>query len=74
MFRDTGNEGHETGTAKELGDEDGGVSLRLRFVYPLQALSKHAIVAATLSKNPTAIATHDLLHINLKAEIQGRRR
>lgn len=72
-FGDAGNEGHETGTAKELGDKDGGVSLGMRVVYPLQALSKHAIVATTLSKNPTAIATH-FLHINLIVEIQGGRR
>lgn len=33
-FGDGGNEGHEAGAAKELGDEEGGMSLSLWVVYP----------------------------------------
>jgi len=62
-FRDVGDEGHEAGTAEELGDEDCGVGLGLGVLYPLQALSKHTVVAATFTKNPAPIATH-LRHIH----------
>jgi len=68
---DVGDEGHEAGTAEELGDKDGGVGLGLGGVYPLQALSKH--VAATLSKNPAAITTH-LRHIHFTERERERER
>jgi hypothetical protein len=70
---DVGDEGHEAGTAEELGDKDGGVGLGLGGVYPLQALSKHAVVAATLSKNPAAITTH-LRHIHFTERERERER
>jgi hypothetical protein len=53
-----GHEGHEAGTAKELGNKDGGISLSLGIIYPTYALSKNTILAASLSKNSTAIAAH----------------
>lgn len=34
---DVGDEGHEAGAAKELGDEYGGVTLGFRGLDPLQA-------------------------------------
>lgn len=56
---DGGEEGHETGAAEELSDEDGGVGLSLRGADPMETMSKNAIIIATFSKNATSITTHD---------------
>lgn len=58
VLGDSGDEGHETGTAEELGNKDSGMGLGLWAVYPFQALPKHAVVAAALSKNPATAAAH----------------
>ena len=55
---DGGEEGHESGAAEELGDEDGGVALGFRSVDPLQRRPQDAVLTAPLSKNSTSIATH----------------
>lgn len=52
------DEGHEAGTAEELGDEDGGVALGFGGVDPLQTRAQDARLAATLSEDSAPIATH----------------
>jgi hypothetical protein len=59
---DGGEEGHEAGAAEELGDEDGGVALRLGAVDPLQARPQHARVAAPLAKHAAPVAAHPRHH------------
>jgi len=56
--RDGGEGGDEAGAAEELGDEDGGVGLRLRAVDPLDAGPEHAGVAAALAQHAAAVAAH----------------
>lgn len=58
--RDGGEGGDEAGAAEELGDEDGGVGLRLRTVDPLDAWPQHAGVAATLAQHAATVAAHPL--------------
>lgn len=56
--RDGGEGGDEAGTAEELGDEDGGVGLRLGAVDPLDAGPQHAGVAAPLAQHAAPVAAH----------------
>jgi hypothetical protein len=56
--RDGGEGGDQAGAAEELGDEDGGVGLRLRAVDPLDAGPEHAGVAAALAQHAAAVAAH----------------
>jgi hypothetical protein len=56
--RDCGEGGDEAGAAEELGDEDGGVGLRLRAVDPVDAGAEHAGVAAALAQDAAAVAAH----------------
>lgn len=58
MERDGGEGGDEAGAAEELGDEDGGVGLRLRAVDPLDARPQHARVAAPLPQHAAPVAAH----------------
>jgi hypothetical protein len=55
-----GDEGHKTGAAEELSDEDGGVALSFGGFDPLDTWTEDAILAAAFSKDATAIATHDI--------------
>ena len=55
---DSGDEGEESGAAEELGDEDGGVALRVGGVDPLQAWPQHAAVTAPLPQHPATVAAH----------------
>lgn len=57
-LRNGGDEAHEIGTAEELCDEQGSVALCLGSRNPLQARPQNARIAATFSKNSTAVATH----------------
>lgn len=52
------DEGHESCSTEELGDEDGGVGLGLSGVDPLEAGSENARLAASLSENSAAVTTH----------------
>ncbi|RZS06950.1 hypothetical protein BHM03_00037704 [Ensete ventricosum] len=61
VIGDGGDEGHEAGAAEELGDEDGGVALRLGRVDPLEARPQHARLAAPLAQHPATVAAHLLL-------------
>lgn len=56
--RDGGEGCDEAGAAEELGDEDGGVGLRLRAVDPLDAGPENAGVAAPLAQHAAAVAAH----------------
>ena len=56
--RDGGEGGDEARAAEELGDEDGGVGLRLRAVDPLDAGPEHAGVAAPLAQDAAPVAAH----------------
>jgi len=56
--RDGGDEGEEARAAEELGDEDGGVALRVGGVDPLQAGAQHAGLAAALAQHPAPVAAH----------------
>ena len=58
LQRDGGEGGDEARAAEELGDEDGGVGLRLRAVDPLDAGAEHAGVAAPLAQDAAAVAAH----------------
>jgi hypothetical protein len=53
-----GEEGHEPGAAEELGDEHGGVALRLGGLDPLQARPQHALLAAPLPEHTAPVAAH----------------
>lgn len=65
VFGDGGDEGHEAGTAEELGDEDGGVALRFGGFNPLQTCSENTCFAAALAKNTATVATHLSLSLSL---------
>jgi hypothetical protein len=54
----------EAGAAVELGKEDGGVSLGLRALDPLQARSDAAGLAASFPEHSASIATHPHLLLN----------
>ena len=56
--RDGGDEGEEARAAEELGDEDGGVALRVGGVDPLEAGAQHAGLAAALAQHPAPVAAH----------------
>jgi len=58
LQRDGGEGVEEARAAEELGDEDGGVGLRLRAVDPLDAGAEHAGVAAPLAQDAAAVAAH----------------
>ena len=58
LQRDGGEGGDEARAAEELGDEDGGVGLRLRAVDPLDAGAEHAGAAAPLAQDAAAVAAH----------------
>lgn len=58
VFRAGVDEVHESGTPIKLGEEHGGICLRLRTFYPLKTRFYAAVFAAAFSKNPTPIATH----------------
>lgn len=58
VFRDSGNEGHESSTAKKLSDKDGGVALGFSGFDPLQTWPKNTVLTASFSKDSTTIATH----------------
>jgi hypothetical protein len=49
---------HEASTAVELGKEDGGVTLGLGALDPLQARSNAAALAASFPQHTASIATH----------------
>ncbi|KAG5526346.1 hypothetical protein RHGRI_032581 [Rhododendron griersonianum] len=55
---DGGEQGHEAGKAKKLGDKNGGVGLSLVALDTMKRLSQYAILSASLSKNSTSVATH----------------
>ena len=57
-----GDEVDEAGAAVELGEEDGGVALRVGAADPLQAWPDGAGVAAPLAQHAAAVAAHP--HLN----------
>lgn len=56
--RDSGDEGEQARAAEELGDEHGGVALRLGGVDPLEAGAQHAGLAAAFAQHPAPVAAH----------------
>lgn len=58
MLRSGGDEVEEAGAAVELGEENGGVGLRIRRRYPFKAWPNYTLIAATFSENSTPIAAH----------------
>ena len=56
--------------AVELGEEDGGVGLRLRGLDPLQAGPDRARVAAALAQDAAAVAAHP--HVSRSSSASGR--
>jgi hypothetical protein len=56
--RGGGEEVEQPRTAVELGEEDGGVGLRLGGLDPLQARADGAGVAAALAQHPATVAAH----------------
>lgn len=48
----------EAGAAVELGEEDGGIGLRLGTLDPQQAWADAAALAASLSQNSATVAAH----------------
>jgi len=58
VFRAGGDEVDEACAAVELGEEDGGVALRVGAADPLQARPDGAVVAAPLAKHAAPVATH----------------
>lgn len=57
MFRAGIDEINEAGAAVELGEENGGVGLRIGGFDPLKAGSDATVFITALSKNPTSITT-----------------
>lgn len=53
-----GDEVDEAGAAVELGEEDGGVGLRIGAANPLQAGADGAVVAAPLAQHAAPVAAH----------------
>ncbi|KAG0451148.1 hypothetical protein HPP92_026571 [Vanilla planifolia] len=70
-IRDGRDEGHEAGAAKELGYEDGGMSLRLRTLDPLQAWPKDTGIAASFTENSATIAAHRRSNLPSRTERDG---
>ena len=58
VFGAGGDEVDEACAAVELGEEDGGVALRVGAADPLQARPDGAVVAAPLPKHAAPIAAH----------------
>lgn len=58
MVRTGVDEVHETGTAVELGKEDGGVGLGLGVLDPLKTRPDAAVLAAPLAEHPASVAAH----------------
>lgn len=58
-LRDRRKEGHESGSAEELGHEKGGVSLSLRALKCLKTLPENAVVIAALSEYSATVAAHN---------------
>jgi hypothetical protein len=58
VFGAGGDEVDEACAAVELGEEDGGVALRVGAADPLQARPDGAVVAAPLAKHAAPVAAH----------------
>lgn len=58
MIRAGVEEVHETSTAVELSEEDGGVGLRFGGFDPLKTRSYATVFTAAFSKNSTSVAAH----------------
>lgn len=56
---DVGDEGHEAGSAEELGHEDGRMPLSLGALDPLQARPQNARITAPFPQDPTPVTAHD---------------
>jgi hypothetical protein len=57
-IRNSGDKGHETSTAEEFSDEDGGVALSIGGFNPLNTWPEDTILAATFPENTATIAAH----------------
>ena len=58
MVGDRVDEVHKACAAIELGEEDGGIGLRLGALDPLQTGADAAVLAAPLAQHAASIATH----------------
>jgi hypothetical protein len=58
VFGASGDEVDEAGAAVKLGEEDGGVALRVGVADPLQARTDGAVVAAPLPQHAAPVAAH----------------